>query len=229
MENHEKENIMTATGIRKGFPMAGGETFWALKGLDFEIEKGKLTVLKGRSGSGKTTLMNILSALDLPTEGKVYLEGEDITALSEKQRTLLRRRKIGYVFQSVALVPMMTAYENVEFALRLTDYRGNRKARVEECLRLVGLGNRQNHMPQELSGGEQQRVAIARAIVHKPEILFADEPTAELDTNTGRQVMKIFKDLCASEGVTIVMTTYDPGLMELADHSFQLEDGEFVG
>ena len=229
MENHEKENIMTATGIRKGFPMAGGETFWALKGLDFEIEKGKLTVLKGRSGSGKTTLMNILSALDLPTEGKVYLEGEDITALSEKQRTLLRRRKIGYVFQSVALVPMMTAYENVEFALRLTDYRGNRKARVEECLRLVGLGNRQNHMPQELSGGEQQRVAIARAIVHKPEILFADEPTAELDTNTGRQVMKIFKDLCASEGVTIVMTTHDPGLMELADHSFQLEDGEFVG
>ena len=229
MENHEKENIMTATGIRKGFPMAGGETFWALKGLDFEIEKGKLTVLKGRSGSGKTTLMNILSALDLPTEGKVYLEGEDITALSEKQRTLLRRRKIGYIFQSVALVPMMTAYENVEFALRLTDYRGNRKARVEECLRLVGLGNRQNHMPQELSGGEQQRVAIARAIVHKPEILFADEPTAELDTNTGRQVMKIFKDLCASEGVTIVMTTHDPGLMELADHSFQLEDGEFVG
>ena len=229
MENHEKENIMTATGIRKGFPMAGGETFWALKGLDFEIEKGKLTVLKGRSGSGKTTLMNILSALDLPTEGKVYLEGEDITALSEKQRTLLRRRKIGYVFQSVALVPMMTAYENVEFALRLTDYRGNRKARVEECLRLVGLGNRQNHLPQELSGGEQQRVAIARAIVHKPEILFADEPTAELDTNTGRQVMKIFQDLCASEGVTIVMTTHDPGLMELADHSFQLEDGEFVG
>ena len=229
MENHEKENIMTATGIRKGFPMAGGETFCALKGLDFEIEKGKLTVLKGRSGSGKTTLMNILSALDLPTEGKVYLEGEDITALSEKQRTLLRRRKIGYIFQSVALVPMMTAYENVEFALRLTDYRGNQKARVEECLRLVGLGNRQNHLPQELSGGEQQRVAIARAIVHKPEILFADEPTAELDTNTGRQVMKIFKDLCASEGVTIVMTTHDPGLMELADHSFQLEDGEFVG
>ncbi len=224
-----KENIMTATGIRKGFPIAGGATFWALKGLDLEIEKGKLTILKGRSGSGKTTLMNILSALDQPTEGKVYLEGEDITALSEKQRTLLRRRKIGYVFQSVALVPMMTAYENVEFALRLTDYRGNRKARVEECLRLVGLGNRQNHLPQELSGGEQQRVAIARAIVHKPEVLFADEPTAELDTNTGRQVMKIFKELCASEGVTIVMTTHDPGLMELADHSFQLEDGEFVG
>lgn len=229
MDHHVTEKIITAVGIKKGFPVAGDETFWALKGLDLRIEKGKLTMLKGRSGSGKTTLMNILSALDTPTEGAVYFEGTDITALSEKQRTQLRRRKIGYVFQSVALVPMMTAYENVEFALRLTNYRGNKKARVEECLRMVGLGNRLHHLPQELSGGEQQRVAIARAIVHKPEVLFADEPTAELDTNTGRQVMKIFKDLCASEGVTIVMTTHDPGIMELADHSYQLEDGEFVG
>ena len=133
------------------------------------------------------------------------------------------------MFQSVALVPMMTAYENVEFALRLAKYKGNRRERVEECLKMVGLGSRLAHLPQELSGGEQQRVAIARAIAHRPEVLFADEPTAELDTNTGLQVVKIFKELAASEGVTIVMTTHDTGLMEIGDVVYQLEDGEFVG
>ena len=228
MKNTTVETIITAKGIKKGFPISGGETFWALKGLDLEIKKGKLSVLKGRSGSGKTTLMNILSALDYPTEGEVYFQGVNIAALSEQERGNLRRKKIGFVFQSVALVPMMTAYENVEFSLRLAGITGNRKARVEECLQLVGLGNRLHHLPQELSGGEQQRVAIARALAHKPEVIFADEPTAELDTNTGLQVLKIFKDLCASEGVTIVMTTHDTGLMELADQTFQLEDGEFV-
>ena len=149
--------------------------------------------------------------------------------MSEKERGLLRRRKIGFVFQSVALVPMMTAYENVEFALRLAKYKGSRRERVEECLKMVGLGSRLAHLPQELSGGEQQRVAIARAIAHRPEVLFADEPTAELDTNTGLQVVKIFKELAASEGVTIVMTTHDTGLMEIGDVVYQLEDGEFVG
>ena len=148
--------------------------------------------------------------------------------MGEKDRSHLRREKIGFVFQSVALVPMLSAYENVEFALRMAKYKGNRRARAEECLKMVGLGNRLNHMPQELSGGEQQRVAIARAIAHRPEILFVDEPTAELDTNTGLQVVKIFKELCAAEGVTIVMTTHDTGLMEVGDVIFQLEDGEFV-
>ena len=228
MEMNTTETIITAKGIKKGFPVGGGETFWALKGLDLTISKGKLTVLKGRSGSGKTTLMNILSALDYPTEGQVCFQGTNIAALSEPEREQLRRKKIGFVFQSVALVPMMTAYENVEFSLRLAGITENRKARVEECLQLVGLGNRLHHMPQELSGGEQQRVAIARALVHKPEIIFADEPTAELDTNTGLQVLKIFKELCAAEGVTIVMTTHDTGLMELADQTYQLEDGEFI-
>ena len=222
------EYIITAKGIKKGFPITGGDTFWALKGLDLEIPKGKLTIFKGRSGSGKTTLMNILSTLDSPTEGQILFREEDIAGLSEKQRSLFRRTTIGFVFQSVALIPMMTAYENVEFSLRLAKYPGNRQERAEECLKMVGLSNRMHHLPQELSGGEQQRVAIARAIAHKPEVLFADEPTAELDTATGLQVIKIFKDLCASEGVTIVMTTHDTGLMELGDVVFQLEDGEFV-
>jgi len=222
------DKMITAKGVKKGFPVAGGEIFWALKGLDLEIPKGQLAILKGRSGSGKTTLMNILSALDYPTEGDVFFQGANIAQMSEKERSLLRRKKTGFVFQSVALVPMMTAYENVEFALRLAKYPGNRRARAEECLKMVGLGNRLHHLPQELSGGEQQRVAIARAIVHKPEVIFADEPTAELDTTTGLQVVKIFRELCASEGVTIVMTTHDTGLMELGDVIYQLEDGEFV-
>lgn len=223
------ESIIIANGVKRGFPTAGGDMFWALKGLDLEISKGRLTILKGRSGSGKTTLMNILSTLDTPTEGHILFDGEDIAQLSEKQRSLLRRRKIGFIFQSVALIPMMSACENVEFALRLAKYPGNRRERAEECLKMVGLGNRLHHLPQELSGGEQQRVAIARAIAHRPEVLFADEPTAELDTNTGLQVVKIFRELCEAEGVTIVMTTHDTGLMELGDATFQLEDGEFVG
>lgn len=222
------ESIIVANGIKRGFPVAGGDMFWALKGLDLKVERGQLAILRGRSGSGKTTLMNILSALDYPTEGDVFFQGDNIAKMSENERGRLRRVKMGFVFQSVALVPMMTAYENVEFALRLAKYRGNRRERVEECLKMVGLGNRLTHLPQELSGGEQQRVAIARAIAHKPEILFADEPTAELDTNTGLQVVKIFKDLAASEGVTIIMTTHDTGLMEIGDVVYQLEDGEFV-
>ena len=221
-------NIITTKGVKKGFPVSGGETFWALKGVDLEIPEGELTILKGRSGSGKTTLMNILSALDQPTEGEVVFREENIAAYSERKREKLRRLQFGFVFQSVALIPMMSAYENVEFALRLARYPGNRKERAEECLRLVGLGNRLNHMPQELSGGEQQRVAIARAIAHKPKVVFADEPTAELDTNTGLQVIKIFKELAASEGITIVLTTHDTELMKLGNKVYQLEEGALI-
>jgi putative ABC transport system ATP-binding protein len=172
--------------------------------------------------------MNILSALDYPTEGDVFFYEENLARMGEQERNRFRREKVGFVFQSVALIPMLTALENVEFALRMAKYKGNRRKRALECLKMVNLGNRSHHMPQELSGGEQQRVAIARAIAHRPEIIFADEPTAELDTNTGLQVVKIFKDLCAREGVTIIMTTHDTGLMEIGDVVFQLEDGEFV-
>lgn len=222
------ETMIRAEGVVKRFPVAGGEDFTALSGIRMDIPKGALTILKGRSGSGKTTLMNILGALDRPTEGKVFYGERDITAISEKERNRLRRTSVGFVFQSVALIPMMTAYENVEYALRLSGHTGNRRQRVEECLRMVGLAQRMNHMPQEMSGGEQQRVAIARAIAHKPQVLFADEPTAELDTNTGLQVVKIFKDLIRLEGVTLVMTTHDTGLMDVGDAVFELEDGVIV-
>ena len=222
------QNIIITKGIKRGFPVAGGDLFWALKGIDLEIPAGKLTILKGRSGSGKTTLMNILSALDYPTEGDILFEGTNIANASERVRDRFRRKEMGFVFQSVALIQMMSAYENVEFALRLSKYEGDRKKRAEDCLKMVGLGGRRHHLPQELSGGEQQRGAIARAIAHKPKIIFADEPTAELDTNTGLQVIKIFKDLVAAEGITIIMTTHDTGLMELGDVVYQIEDGEIV-
>ena len=222
------ENMLLTKDVCRDFPIAGGKSFRALSNISISVPTGKLTILKGRSGSGKTTLLNILSALDLPTEGQVFFAGQDIAKLPDKKRTYLRRYDVGYVFQSVALIPMMTAYENVEFSLRLVGYRGDRKARALECLRLVGLSQRAGHMPQEMSGGEQQRVALARAIAHRPLVLFADEPTGALDTGTGLQVVKIFHELCVQEGVTVVMTTHDTGLMEIGDAVYELEDGELI-
>jgi len=220
--------IMKAQNIKRAFPV-GGQSFYALKGINISIAENRLTILRGRSGSGKTTLMNILGALDYPTEGDVLLSGSSITKISESKRDELRRLEMGFVFQSVALVSMMTAYENVEFILRLSGYPPKeRKARTEACLEMVGLASRMHHLPPELSGGEQQRVAIARAIAHKPKIIFADEPTAELDTNTGLQVVKIFKELIQHEGATVVMTTHDHGLMDIADKVYELADGEII-
>lgn len=219
--------IIETKNVVQSFPVPGGE-YVALKDINIKIPKKKLTILSGRSGSGKTTLMNILGGLDCPKSGEVLFEGKNIAVLAEHDREKLRKEKIGFVFQSVALIPMMTAYENVEFALRLAGYKGNRKERAMKCLDMVGLGKRMKHMPQELSGGEQQRVAIARAIAHMPEIIYADEPTAELDTNTGIQVVRIFKNLVENEGITIVMTTHDTGLMDAAECIYELEDGQIV-
>ena len=211
--------------VCRAFPVSGEEPFMALKDVSVKIPEKSLTILRGQSGSGKTTLLNIIGALDAPSSGEVFFGGRNITGLSDKERERLRRQKIGFVFQSVSLIPMMTVYENVEFALRLSNYKGDRKKRVEECLHLVGLGKRAQHMPQELSGGEQQRVAIARAIAHAPQVLFADEPTAELDTATSLAVIKLFKDLVEKQGVTIVMTTHDMSLMDAGDMVYTLTDG----
>ncbi len=224
----ERQIMIEGRNISRCFPMAQGEDFYALKNVSLFIPEEKLTILRGRSGSGKTTLMNILGALDKPSEGQVFFDGEDITKWEEDACSLMRRQKVGFVFQSVALIPMMTAFENVEYALRLSGWDGDRKERVEECLRMVGLSSRMNHMPEELSGGEQQRVAIARAIAHRPKVIFADEPTAELDSATGLQVVKIFQRLVEENGVTVVMTTHDVGFAEIGDKVFELEDGEIV-
>ncbi|MCL2125458.1 MAG: ABC transporter ATP-binding protein [Oscillospiraceae bacterium] len=220
--------VLRATGIKRCYN-SGGEAFWALKGMDLAIEEKQLAIFRGISGSGKTTLMNILGALDPPTEGDVFFCGESIARASERKRDMLRRKEMGFVFQSLALVSMMTAYENVEFILRINGYPiKERKSRVEECLALVGLTSRMHHLSQELSGGEQQRVAIARAIAHRPKVIFADEPTAELDTITGLQVVKVFKDLTEQENVTVVLATHDPGLMFAADVLYEMEDGEII-
>jgi putative ABC transport system ATP-binding protein len=208
---------------------SGREVVHALKDVNIEIESGTLTILRGRSGSGKTTLINLLGALDKPTKGRIFFDDQEITGLAEVKQDAIRRNNMGFVFQSIALIPLMTAYENVEFGLRVSGFDAKeRKERAEECLTMVGLQKRMHHRPQELSGGEQQRVAIARAIAHRPKVVFADEPTAELDTNMGLQVIKVLKDLVQGEGLTVVMTTHDPSMIDIADCVYTLEDGEIA-
>ena len=195
--------------------------------ISIEVPEKQMTILRGRSGSGKTTLINMLGTLDRPTSGLISFDGQDITKMSDSQRDKLRRTKIGFVFQSVALMSNMTALENVEFGLRIAGYPvKNRLQRAKDCLAMVGLAKRMTHMPQEMSGGEQQRVAIARAIAHKPKVVFADEPTAALDTSMGLQVIKVFRDLADQGEATIVMTTHDPNLMDIAERVYTLQDGE---
>ena len=221
------KEILRTEDVKRSFPVAGGD-FLALKGISVVVPENTLTILKGRSGSGKTTLLNIIGALDAPTSGTVVFDAKTISKAGEKERELIRRHEIGYIFQSVALIPVMNAYENVEYALRLANFKGNYRERVMECLKLVGLSKRATHMPQELSGGEQQRVAIARAIAHKPKIIFADEPTGELDSATSLQVIAIFKELIEKEGITFVMTTHDPKLMGYGDVVYEIQDGEII-
>lgn len=225
----DSETILITDGVCRDFCMGDGSVVNALKNVSVTVKKGCLTVLRGRSGSGKTTLINIMGALDTPTKGSVVFDGEEISRLSPKQQDLLRRRKIAFVFQSVALISTMTALENVELALRLAGYpAATRRDRAKQALKLVGLENRMKHLPPQMSGGEQQRVAVARAIAPKPEIIFADEPTAELDRAAGLSVVKLFKDVIAWENLTVVMTTHDPKMFEIADCLYTLEDGEIV-
>ncbi|HBQ64436.1 MAG TPA: macrolide ABC transporter ATP-binding protein [Clostridiales bacterium] len=222
------DNILSTQDLSRDF-ISGRDTVHALKNINVRFRPQKLTILRGRSGSGKTTLINLLGALDIPTSGKVFLEGDELSGAPQNQRDAIRCKKMGFVFQSVALISLMSAYENVEFGLRIADYDPkNRKDRAEEVLGLVGLTKRMHHRPGELSGGEQQRVAIARAMAHRPQIVFADEPTAELDSHTGLQVVWLFKKLIEKEGLTIIMTTHDPSMMEVADHVYTLEDGEII-
>ncbi len=221
--------VLEAKQIVRAFPTGAGEDFYALKGVDMQVQRGTLTILKGRSGSGKTTLLNILSALDEPTSGEVIFDGMEFSKMSLSEKEQLRRKQIGFVFQSVALIPIMNAYENVDFAMRLAEVEGNYKEQIENVLRFVGMNDRMLHMPGQMSGGEQQRIAIARAVAHRPKIIFADEPTGALDTESGIRVMKLFRRLIDKEGLTIVMTTHDPNLMELGDVIYEMEDGELVG
>ena len=222
-----KENVnymIEIHDVGRTFPTPTGD-YQALKCVNAGIREGSLTILKGRSGSGKTTLLNIIGALDDPTTGKIIINGQNISGLSGYRKETLRRKKIGFVFQSVSLMPSMNAFQNVEFSLYMAGIRGDHKKRVEECLKMVGLGSRMHHMPAEMSGGEQQRVAIARALAHHPDIILADEPTAELDSAMAAEVTRLFQEMTKKEGVTIVMTTHDVGLMDAGDMVIELENG----
>ena len=225
-----KNNVLIEiSGVNRIFPVPGGE-FQALKDINAEIQRGTLTVLRGRSGSGKTTLMNIVGALDNPTSGYVCIEGRTLGSMSDRAKENLRRKEMGFVFQAVSLIPTMNAFQNVEFSMRLAGIKPGkeRDKRVEECLKLVGLGNRMHHMPAEMSGGEQQRVAIARAIAHHPKVIMADEPTAELDSAMAAQVTRLFKEMTRKEGIAILMTTHDVGLMDAGDMIIELENGQRI-
>ncbi|MCQ2537433.1 MAG: ABC transporter ATP-binding protein [Lachnospiraceae bacterium] len=221
------KNVIEIRNVGRVFKTPGGE-FTALSDINAQVPESTLTILKGHSGSGKTTLLNIIGALDDPTSGEVIIDGKSLNDLSERKKDDVRRTQMGFVFQSVSLIPSLTAYQNVEFSLRMAGIRKNRKKRAEECLKTVGLGNRMNHYPAEMSGGEQQRVAIARAMAHQPRIILADEPTAELDSMMAAEVTRVLKELTRKEGITVIMTTHDVGLMDAGDYIIELEGGRCI-
>lgn len=218
-------SLVRAVGVVRTYGQ-GPAAVQALKGIDLTVERGRLTALKGRSGSGKTTLLNLLGGLDRPTAGRIFLEETEISALPERELTLVRRRRIGYVFQSFALLPLLSARENVELPLRMAGVaEQERRARAERWLSYVGLTARMEHRPYELSGGEQQRTALARALAVEPALILADEPTGELDSRTAAQVLTLLRQVARETGVAVCLTTHDPAIMEMADVVYSLTDG----
>jgi putative ABC transport system ATP-binding protein len=226
-----KENNMEVAKVENAtrtFKIGTVETR-ALRGVNLKIENGEFTALVGPSGSGKTTLLQLLGCLDQPTSGTVIINGTDVTKLSRNQRADLRKGTLGFVFQFFALIPTLTAYENVEMPLLLNAQASTqRRARVMELLNAVGLMDRAHHRPDQLSGGEQQRVAVARALSTSPKLILADEPTANLDTENGKQVMEIMSRLNKETGVTFVFATHDPRVIGYAKRVVTLRDGVIV-
>jgi putative ABC transport system ATP-binding protein len=207
----------------------GGGVLRAVDGVSIQVEPGQLLAVRGRSGSGKTTLLSLIGALDRPTQGSAHVAGLAVSELPEKELVGFRRRTIGFIFQAFGLLPILSAAENVEIPLRMvaTEPR-ERDSRVLELLELVGLADRAGHRPHELSGGEQQRVAIARALANRPKLLLADEPTGQLDSHTGHDVMVLIRSIVEREGTTAIVATHDPALIELADRVIELRDGRVV-
>jgi putative ABC transport system ATP-binding protein len=219
-------SVVEATGIVRRYG-EGETTVHALRGVDLGITQGKLTAVMGPSGSGKSTLMHIMAGLDRPTEGSVMVAGQDVTQLSDNDLTLLRREHIGFIFQFFNLLPMLTAHENVVLPLALAGVKPDREW-VSELTARVGLADRLGHRPSELSGGQQQRVAIARALVSRPTIMFADEPTGNLDSRTSGEILALLREMVSELGQTTVMVTHDAHAAAIADRVLFLADGEIV-
>src|SRR5580692_2946192 len=213
--------------IRKTYSL-GEVAVPVLKGISLDIRRGEMVALMGSSGSGKSTLMNILGCLDRPTAGRYWLDGDEISELSPDQRALIRNRKIGFVFQSFNLLPRTSALENVILPLAYTHVllsKREARERGHAMLERVGLGHRVDHQPSQLSGGQQQRVAIARALINRPQIVFADEPTGNLDSKTSKEILQMFQDLSEEDGITVVLVTHDVGVAQYARRVIRISDG----
>lgn len=222
------ESVVELDAVSRTFHSAAGEVH-AVRSVSFAIPRGQLVALVGRSGSGKTTLLNCIGGLDTPSSGRVLINGVDIGAANERTRTALRRDELAFVFQTFGLVPMLSAAENVGLPLRLRKTpHAEREARIAELLELVGLSAHAGQRPSELSGGQQQRVAIARALANKPRLLIADEPTGQLDAETGATIMALLQSVVRAEGMTAIISTHDMSLQGMADRTIRLADGELV-
>ncbi|NGO81836.1 ABC transporter ATP-binding protein [Streptomyces sp. YC504] len=220
--------MVVVDGVHRSYG-SGAAAVHALRGVSFSVPRGELVALKGRSGSGKTTLLNLVGGLDAPDGGTITVDGLDIGSLGENGRLALRRDRIGFVFQSFGLIPILSAAENVGVPLRLRKADPTeREERVELLLSLVGLAEHGKQRPGELSGGQQQRVAIARALANRPALLICDEPTGQLDAETGHAVMELLRAVVRSEGVTALVATHDAAMLDLADRVLELSDGEIV-
>ncbi len=220
--------VVTIENVTRVYKIGKVET-QALRGVNLSIENGEFTALVGPSGSGKTTLLQMIGCLDQPTSGRVCINGKDVTRLNRNQRADMRRGTIGFIFQFFALIPTLTAYENVEMPLLMNGHSSKeRRERVMELLKAVDLADRANNRPDQLSGGQQQRVAVARALASKPTLILADEPTANLDTTNGQQVMDIMAKLNKETGVTFIFATHDPRVIKYAQRVVTLRDGLIV-
>lgn len=220
--------VVEAVGLTRVYQM-GEHQVTGVDGIDLTLSAGTMVAVKGRSGSGKTTLLNLLGGLDRPTSGKVLVEGENLEGMEDDELVEMRRVKVGYIFQSFGLIPILSALENVQVPMRLTRTSvAERSKRSKELLEMVGLGNRAGHRPHELSGGEQQRVAIARALANSPRALLADEPTGQLDSRTGRTIIDLIHDLVRNQGVAVIIATHDPAPLALSDRIIELRDGRVI-